>query len=285
MKILKKFLVFILGFILVNLFGCLVISFSLKEILQENIISNVVKESLVENFTSEMNIEPDKKDEIKKVIDNPEVNEIVSSIVEEVMLTMTDEEKEFDSKVIDNLFDHIISNKSAIEEVVGSSIDMSEFEKLRDSEEYKQLTQDIAETFNESSVSMDENSKTAIKLYGFITSTNFKILIIVLMVVDVLLIMLIQWSLYNWFAILGRAMVTSGVTLLILAILINTVITSLLAEKNITVDISLSNLIVFSIISIIVGIILIVVRKIISNYISNKSKIEEVETDEVSTVS
>lgn len=285
MKIVKKFLVFILGFILVNLFGCLVLSFSIKEILQENIISNVVKESLVENFTSEMDIEPAKKEEIKKVIDNPEVNEIVSSIVDELMLTLSDENKQFDAKVIDDLLDHIIENKGQIEEAIGTTIDISEFEELRNSEEYKQLTQEISDTFNESSVTMDENSKTAIKLYGFITSNNFRIIIVILMVINIILIMLIQWSLYNWFAILGRAMVTTGVSLLIISLLINNVITSLLAEENITVDISMNNLTVFSIISLIIGLILIIVRKIINNYMIKKDNKEEVEIDEVSTVS
>ena len=88
--------------------------------------------------------------------------------------------------------------------------------------------------------------------------------------------MLIQWSLYKWLAILGRALYTSGITVMLMYLAIKVFINKLLVENGINITIDTSNIFLLGIGSLILGIILVIIFKIINKAIMNKEKsIEE----------
>lgn len=282
MKILRKFLSFILGLVLSLLIGGLLLSFAIKSVIQEELIGGAIKDNFIPVITNNTDISEEDKKAVEELFEDKEVNDMVNKMVDEIMATMGSEDGEISQETIDSIFDYVIQNKDKLEEATGQKINTEELEEVRKSEEFQNITQELTKSLNESTAELDDTSKTAIKTYTYIVSNNFRLILIGGIVLDLLLIALVQWSLYNWMSTFGKALSTSGLTLIILYFLMNKVIETLLAEQTITLNIDTSKVLYMGIITIIVGILLIVIKHIIDNIIKNKKDNMEIEYNAVS---
>lgn len=282
MKILRKFLSFILGLVLSLLIGGLLLSFAIKSVIQEELIGGAIKDNFIPVITNNTDISEEDKKAVEELFEDKEVNDMVNKMVDEIMATMGSEDGEISQETIDSIFDYVIQNKDKLEEATGQKINTEELEEVRKSEEFQNITQELTKSLNESTAELDDTSKTAIKTYTYIVSNNFRLILIGGIVLDLLLIALVQWSLYNWMSTFGKALSTSGLTLIILYFLMNKIIETLLAEQTITLNIDTSKVLYMGIITIIVGILLIVFKHIIDNIIKNKKDNMEIEYNAVS---
>lgn len=276
MKVLRKILVFILGFILYNLVCALILTFALKDIVQTEMIGGVVRENILPAITESEDVSSEEKEQIQALLEDEGVNEVINEVVGDILNTFGDENATFDQESIDKIFDYVIDNKEQLEKAIGKEIDTNEIEKFRDSQEYSEFTGELSKTLNEAGSSLDSSSRAVIRAYNYIVSDNFKIALGIIIFIDLLLIMLIQWSLYKWLAILGRALYTSGITVMLMYLAIKVFINKLLVENGINITIDTSNIFLLGIGSLILGIILVIIFKIINKAIMNKEKsIEE----------
>lgn len=282
MKILRKFLSFILGLVLSLLIGGLLLSFAIKSVIQEELIGGAIKDNFIPVITNNTDISEEDKKAVEELFEDKEVNDMVNKMVDEIMATMGSEDGEISQETIDSIFDYVIQNKDKLEEATGQKINTEELEEVRKSEEFQNITQELTKSLNESTAELDDTSKAAIKTYTYIVSNNFRLILIGGIVLDLLLIALVQWSLYNWMSTFGKALSTSGLTLIILYFLMNKIIETLLAEQTITLNIDTSKVLYMGIITIIVGILLIVFKHIIDNIIKNKKDNMEIEYNAVS---
>lgn len=282
MKILRKFLSFILGLVLSLLIGGLLLSFAIKSVIQEELIGGAIKDNFIPVITNNTDISEEDKKAVEELFEDKEVNDMVNKMVDEIMATMGSEDGEISQETIDSIFDYVIQNKDKLEEATGQKINTEELEEVRKSEEFQNITQELTKSLNESTAELDDTSKTAIKTYTYIVSNNFRLILIGGIVLDLLLIALVQWSLYNWMSTFGKALSTSGLTLIILYFIMNKIIETLLAEQTITLNIDTSKVLYMGIITIIVGILLIVIKHIIDNIIKNKKDNMEIEYNAVS---
>ena len=282
MKILRKFLSFILGLVLSLLIGGLLLSFAIKSVIQEELIGGAIKDNFIPVITNNTDISEEDKKAVEELFEDKEVNDMVNKMVDEILATMGSEDGEISQETIDSIFDYVIQNKDKLEEATGQKINTEELEEVRKSEEFQNITQELTESLNESTAELDDTSKTAIKTYTYIVSNNFRLILIGGIVLDLLLIALVQWSLYNWMSTFGKALSTSGLTLIILYFLMNKIIETLLAEQTITLNIDTSKVLYMGIISMIIGILLIVIKHIIDNIIKNKKDNMEIEYNAVS---
>ena len=282
MKILRKFLSFILGVVLSLLIGGLLLSFAIKSVIQEELIGGAIKDNFIPIITNNTDLSEEDKKAVEELFEDKEVNDMVNQMVDEIMATMGTEDGEISQETIDSIFDYVIQNKDKLEEATGQKINTEELEEVRKSEEFQNITQELTKSLNESTAELDDTSKTAIKTYTYIVSNNFRLILIGGIVLDLLLIALVQWSLYNWMSTFGKALSTSGLTLIILYFIMNKIIETLLAEQTITLNIDTSKVLYMGIITIIVGILLIVIKHIIDNIIKNKKDNMEIEYNAVS---
>ena len=273
MKVLRKILVFILGFVLYNLVCALILTFALKDIVQTEMIGGVVRENIIPAITESEDVSSEEKEQIQALLEDEGVNEVINEVVGDILNTFGDENATFDQESIDKIFDYVIDNKEQLEKAIGKEIDTNEIEKFRDSQEYSEFTGELSKTLNEAGSSLDSSSRAVIRTYNYIVSDNFKIALGIIIFIDLLLIMLIQWSLYKWLAILGRALYTSGITVMLMYLAIKVFINKLLVENGINITIDTSNIFLLGIGSLILGFI---IFKIINKAIMNKEKsIEE----------
>lgn len=272
MKILRKFLSFILGIVLSLLIGGLLLSFAVKSVIQEELIGGAIKEAFIPEIINNANLDDESKETMEKLFEDKEVNDMVNSMVDEILTTMSSEDGEVSQETIDSIFDYVITNKDKIEEATGQEIDLSELEEVRNSEDFKNMTKEITESLNESVDSLDDTNKAAIKTYTYMVSDNFRLMLLGLIVLDLVLIALVQWSLYKWMSTLGKALTTSGLTLLILYFIMNKFIEALLSEQSITFNIDTSSILVMGIICIISGVVLVVIKLIIEKILKNRQE-------------
>lgn len=281
MKILRKIIVFILGFILYNLVCAFILTFALKDIVQTEMIGGVVRENILPAITESEDVSSEDKEKIQALLEDEGVNQVINDVVGDILTTFGDENATFDQKSIDKIFDYVIDNKEQLEKAIGKEIDTNEIEKFRDSDEYNQFTDELSKTLNETGSTLDSSSRTVIKTYNYIVSDNFKIALGVIILIDLLLIMLIQWSIYKWLSILGRALYTSGITVMIMYLAVKVFINKLLVENGINITIDTSNIFLLGVGSLIFGILLVIIYKIINKAKMNKEKSLEEPTKEV----
>ena len=283
MKILRKILSFFLGLILSLLIGGLLLSFTVKNIIQEELIGGAIKEAFIPEIIDNANLDKKDKEVMEELFENKEVNGMVNDMVDDILSTMSSGDGEISQENVDAIFDYVISNKDKIEEVTGQKIDLSELEEVRNSEEFQNVTKQLTESLTESAANLDDTSKTAIKTYTYMVSNEFRIVLLIGIIVDLLLIALVQWSFYKWMSTLGKALTTSGLTLLILYFIIDKFIAKLLKEQSITFNINTTSVLSMSLICIVFGILLVVIKLIIDKVIKNKQ--EEIVEPEYNAVS
>ena len=281
MKILRKILVFILGFILYNLVCAFILTFALKDIVQTEMIGGVVRENILPAITESEDVSSEDKEKIQALLEDEGVNQVINDVVGDILTTFGDENATFDQESIDKIFDYVIDNKEQLEKAIGKEIDTNEIEKFRDSDEYNQFTDELSKTLNETGSTLDSSSRTVIKTYNYIVSDNFKIALGIIILIYLLLIMLIQWSLYKWLSILGRALYTSGITVMIMYLAVKVFINKLLVDNGINITIDTSNIFLLGIGSLVLGIVLVIIYKIINKAKMNKEKSLEEPTKEV----
>jgi len=244
-------------------------------------IGGVVRENILPAITESEDVSSEDKEKIQALLEDEGVNQVINDVVGDILTTFGDENATFDQESIDKIFDYVIDNKEQLEKAIGKEIDTNEIEKFRDSDEYNQFTDELSKTLNETGSTLDSSSRTVIKTYNYIVSDNFKIALGIIILIDLLLIMLIQWSLYKWLSILGRALYTSGITVMIMYLAVKVFINKLLVDNGINITIDTSNIFLLGIGSLVLGIVLVIIYKIINKAKMNKEKSLEEPTKEV----
>ncbi len=274
MKIIRKILVFILGFVLFNLVGAFFLSISIKNIVQEEVIGSVIKQSLVSSIQTEQNITPEQQEIISKALDNEQIDKLLNNVTDELINTLGTDNQKLNSESINDLIDYFIENKEVLEQITGTSVAAEDLEKFKSSEEYQEATNAITKSINETSKQLSPTEKKVIQGYSYMISDNFKLVILGCIAINILLIAFIQWSLYKWLAIAGRSLYMTGITLIVMYFGMGAISQMLLQEVNMSIELDANNILLMGIGTIIFGLLLVVWCKIITNLINiHKKKI------------
>ena len=239
MKWYKKLLVGILAFILIDLIGLLAISFNLKNIL----VNGIIKETIIEQLTPREYKDAKyviPEEEINKITDNEEVREILNSKeVQELLnkyLDMTvnsliDEESIDEINLEHDMLEFLKENKDVLEQKVGKEITDEMIDNAEEQFEGKDMTKAFKQTLKNTKQNMSETEVTFLKGYSLLISTKFKVLLFILMIIDLLLIAIIQKSLYKWIKTLGKCLLIGGIGIILISIIVSKIV-STLSEIN-----------------------------------------------------
>lgn len=280
MKVIKKILIALLVLVLIDIIFALAISFNLKKVL----INGVIKEAIIESVVprqknAENNIITE--EQIKEITDDPRIQEMLNSPEVQGLLEKyldTTVEGLIDADNIDevaleqDMISFLKDNREVLEEKVGKEITDEMIDDTYKQLEGKDMSRAYKQALENASKNMTTSEKQVLKGYKFIISLKFKIILFIAMILDLLLIALLQKSVYKWIKTLGKSMIASGIGIVVVSYISKLIVMSAANLSNFNI----SSLIITGIIITVSGIIIVIAYKIIN---------KKGDTDEISTVS
>lgn len=231
MKIIKKIIIALLSILLIDLIIILVLNCTIKKLLVDELLIESFKQNnplISENVSNNSPFIINNK-VLEKTLEDEEVKEMLSEFIDDVISNISKEEQEninieeLEKKVIEYTKEH----KKELEEKTGVEITdemINEASKLlNDGDVKKSFEQEINNYKN----NITKEEKMALKFYNFITSKDLRTIIIILIIVNILLIAILQKSIYKWIKNLSRAMYISGLSIVILGLAIKYLISTL----------------------------------------------------------
>ncbi len=214
------------------------------------------------------------KEEVKESIDKfLNENELIKNIVGTYMDKFIDalNDKEVTNIDLSRELENIINESEPILKEYGITI----FEEDKNELLSEISGEEINKTFNESVMEfkneMTSEDKMFLDIFGFITSTSFKLMVIGGIIVLLILIALLKKSYYKWLSNFGGALIFSGIVLGILIPLLMDVVIKEIGEDFI---LSYSSFSTYGYISIGIGVVLIIISIFIPKIINKKKELE-----------
>ena len=286
MKIIKNILVAFLSMILVGCIFLLAISFNLKKIL----INGVIKETFVEQIIPKSYNEERvviTEEQIREITDDPRIQEMLMSpeiqgLMEQYLDTtvngLIDENNIDDIALEQDMLKFIKENRSVIEEKAGKEITDDMIEKAMEQVESKDMSRAYKQSIMNASRNMSSTEKEMLKGYRFLISPELRMIILVVIIIDLVLIMVVQASLYKWIATLAASLLISGVGTIAASIITKGVI----RKKTNFDNFDMSSLTQTGIIIALSGLVILTVYIVILKLIKKKVKVGKHEISEFS---
>ena len=286
MKIIKNILVAFLSMILVGCIFLLAISFNLKKVL----INGVIKETFVEQIIPKSYNEERvviTEEQIKEITDDPRIQEMLMSpeiqgLMEQYLDTtvngLIDENNIDDIALEQDMLKFIKENRSVIEEKAGKEITDDMIEKAMEQVESKDMSRAYKQSIMNASRNMSSTEKEMLKGYRFLISPELRMIILVVIIIDLVLIMVVQASLYKWIATLAISLLISGVGTIAASIITKGVI----RKKTNFDNFDMSSLTQTGIIIALSGLVILTVYIVILKLIKKKVKVGKHEISEFS---
>lgn len=270
MKILKKIIVAFLTLILINLIVILTFSFNLKETIINGIIKNQVKEEIT---SIKYDTEITDNEQVNEILESKEIQELINKYLDITMNGLIDDDSISDVNIEKDIIEYLKENKSTLEELTGVEITDEMIENAQNEIEEKDINTAYKQSIRNTSNSLTETEKNIIKIYNYIISSQFKILISILILVDILLIMLTELSLYKWIKSLGHALFFSGISIIAISLISKLIINNIYS----TINYQVTTLVISGISLFVIGIIIIILYKLITKiHIKKKEDVHEI---------
>ena len=286
MKWVKKILIGLLVLLLMDMIVALAISFNLKQI----IIDGVIREAITERITkkeykapndiiSDEQIDQVVDDErVREIMKTPEMQELMNKYLDQTIDGLIDEENINEVEIEKDIVNFLKENKSVIEKQVGKEVTDEMLENAVSQLETKDMSNAYKQAIRNASKNMTKEEKQVLKGYSTIISTKFKIWMFIGILIDLILIALLQKSLYKWIKTFGKTMLVSGVGIVLMSIIVSAIVKG---AANIN-SFNTTNLTITGVVIAILGLIIVIVYKVVEKIIKKKS---EDDLDEISEFS
>ena len=267
MKLIKNLNLGILNIILINLITILAISFNIKSLITDGVIKETIKQRITTNETSQEIIENDK---INKLLENEEVKDLLDKYLDITIEGIIDKEKLNEITLEKDMINYLKANKDILEKEFGTEITDEMFTKALEYLDSNELSNIYKQNITNVNQNLPKEAKIILKGYNILISIKFKIILLITIVLNLFMIALIKKSYYKWLNSLGISLLLAGSGISIMSFLVNFIIINLseLSKFN-TNKLSFNGLIL-----IIIGIVLLIIKKVIEKHI--KENINEV---------
>ena len=271
MKVLKGILKFIINSVMVCAICLLVFNITGKKVFYDLLYSNLFEPVVIEETKAFTNTEAT-SEEISKVLENKNVEKIISDYVDSTMNDLASDEVS-DTDIGELFVGFIKENKDVLEKELDVTITDEDLDKVKESDEYKQIVAEYKAGIEKSKSELTPKEKKALKTYNYGVSSNFRYLLIGIIVLCIALLGLIEKSLYKWIKPTSINTITSGVMTLATALIVQFIVDK--ATLNMTIKFSTQPITNVSLITIGIGIVLLIIYIVINKKI-NKEKESEV---------
>ena len=275
MKVLRIFGNIIIGIIIFGLVLAFSVIKSTQNFLEKEAILGVVKSSLSEVITKEVdNVKNKPKELIGEIFSDKETDELVKIVINSFHDYQNDKVNFFiNDGDVEKIYSYAMRHKDQIVKLTGkkvTEITDEEFKKIFSSENINKF---VNEVFEEISDDLGDEIDNIIELYNQAVSPKVTYLLIGLIVFFIIILGLINWSLYKWMLILGIDMIICGIILAFIygaGTMVNDIINASKMIKEAIGEINFTGYAIFGGIELLIGVILIVAYNVIDSRTLNK---------------
>lgn len=248
----------------------LLLSFSIKSFVKEStfLVLSSNKEA-IEVFEN-MGIDSDK---VQKFVESEETQEFISSYVTPIFEGNVDVNN---INIGNDILDFVKNNENKIESIIGKPLPIEQIEDYVNGADMEKIN----ETYKNVVVNISENVPTEIKntisVGGYFLSVEFRLLIVGWCLISLVVIALLQWSIYLWIRTLGNTMTWCGVMLILLSVVGSLFVTGMFNVMNVQFNLNFIDLFYSSLAAIISGVICLIIYGVIKKIITKKEEKNEI---------
>lgn len=282
----KKIAQILLSFILIILMMFLTVSFTFNKVIVDGIIKETIISKIPAKKVNEGNIDkalvdqvrqgnysnipiPDylaNNEDVQKLLESKEGQGLINQFINTTISGITSEEDLKNIDIEKDIVNFVTENKDVIERITGKEITNEMIEDTKSQLQEQNVNSTIQETIKNTKNSMTKTQKTVLKGYTLITSTKTKVITFILILLDLLLIALLQKSLYKWINTLSKCAIISGLGIVLMSVVIKVIVTNLINFKNFNIK----TLLVAGVIQIVVGVVGYIVYKLTTKKLIKK---------------
>lgn len=266
MRILKNVVIILLNIVLINLLIIFAISFNLKNIVRDDLIKEVIKEEIIVKEFQPKDLEVTKNEEINQILNTPEVQELVDKYLDISFSTLMNDEASSNIELEKDILKFFQENKAVIDEKIGVEITDEMIEKVEEQLDSKELSRVFEQSLNNAKNSMPKEVKIILQVYNYLISGMFKLIILSLISIILLVIAILQKSFYKWLGPLGISSLIGGFGVILMSLIVKIVVQ---ASSDLT-GFKLKSLIITGIIMALLGVALIIIRKILDKNVAKE---------------
>lgn len=232
MKWVKKIVLGILSFLLMDFIILLVLSIHLKDILvdgimKETIISQVAKSNVNDNryvITEETINQITDDEKIRELLGTKEVEDLMNKYLDLTIDSLIDEDQIDQIELEEDIIEYLRDNKETLEKIVGQEI--TEEAIIQTENEIREKDWDVSykQNLKNAGSQLSTQEVTLLKGYRTVVSKPFQIILISLVIIDLLLIAFVQKSWYQWIKTFGSSLTSSGISLIVMSIVFQIVL-------------------------------------------------------------
>ena len=195
-----------------------VMAFYMSFLFQKVFVHEIVMETIKEQVISQFEIDnPEYEEKIEEIFDNEDISKMVDQYLDITMEGLTEESN--DSELKEKAMDFIKNNKSVIEEEFNVEIPDESIEKIEEADVIGKISE-MTEQVSKQAKKLTEREKKILKIYNFIVSYLFKIIVGVLILLDLITLCLIDKKVFVWIKYLSLASIFSGIGFIIISFVI-----------------------------------------------------------------
>lgn len=271
MKFVKKIILGFLVVLLVNLFVALTLNIDLSSVIVNGVIKEVVKQQIISKDFEEANTIGESitsNEQVNEILNSKEVQELINKYVEISMESIANEEEIDEISLEEDMIQYIKENKKILEEKIGVDITDEMIEKTTEDIKSQELNKTLKEALQKAKEEIPEKDKVFLKGYVFFTSIKLRLLLIGAIILDILLIAIIQMSLYKWIKNVGDALLSSGVGITIMSLIVKLTTSRMLNIEILHTEILTKH----GVMQLVLGLVIIVTYKVISKKVQRKKE-------------
>ena len=199
----------------------------------------------------------------KELLKDKEVQELIQKYVDSTIEGITDPDSIKNVDLSEDVINYIKENKEVLEKEYGIDISENEVDGLKEDEAFKNLTEDYINKVQIFSESLTKTQKNLIKAYNFLCGLTFKIIMIAIIIFNLLIIALLQKSLFKWINTLGINLLCSGLLTTVLGLIVYFSVKGIVSKMNLSLTSNFLQIVIVGGIATVIGILLIIIYFII----------------------
>ena len=281
MKTFRSLIYVIIAMFLGIFINLLSLTFVMKNVVQDEIVTNTIKVSVVGGYlTKNINgLTEEQKNTLENFLNDSEMNDVVNVLIEDYLNYLSDPNYKITQNDVDKLKDYIVKHQDLIKQISNEDVDINEITKEITVDNIDNGIKEVYDNLSD----MPSQVKPVINTYKYITVGPLKIILIGLIVLYIGLLMLISWSFIKWMKATGICLITNGVLVLLMFVFIDGIKDLIIKAMDIGIklgNITFNNILIMGIIELVLGIALVVTHSLLSKKFISSDKSEKNEQQE-----